>query len=276
VNSKSLRQNKQKPRFPRNPTAKDVGELAKQVWKVPVFHVKETSLTTTFVLKLNFSLTERIKSENETYHRLLFTTTGIPLYQALKQAYKDASYSSKTMPALFDGALFAMFRQSLKMLFEKAQTAQGLFKGHVEGNANSVLEESKRRRSPDLERRSMARRMAKRREELFPRVKELHKFIKNRPERSDEARLKLAVETNFSDEWIKHVTQGNALHNLPRIPGHEDRTESLGGLKWTPLQLTVGIIMCEALERNPHFALDPNTVLEVYLPFGRKLNAKSK
>jgi hypothetical protein len=88
--------------------------------------------------------------------------------------------------------------------------------------------------------------------------------------------LSEAVEASFPEEWIGPVIKGNALTNLPIVPGHLNRAELLGSLKWTPRQLAVGIIWCEERRDDQTFAFQPSTILEDYLPLGRKLNRESK
>ena len=67
------------------------------------------------------------------------------------------------------------------------------------------------------------------------------------------------------------MTKGSALSNLPDIPAHS-REATLSSLAWTPRQLTVGIIWCEEQERDPSFSIQPNTLLNEYIPRGKKLN----
>lgn len=121
--------------------------------------------------------------------------------------------------------------------------------------------------------RVTAKRVAARYTQLLPQINDLRGKPQGYPQLSDENLLKQAVEKEFPHEWARHVTQGIELSNLPDFPGHSRET-ALSGLKWTPRQLTVGVIWREERKRDPTFCLQPNTLLDEYIPKGNKLNRK--
>jgi hypothetical protein len=268
-------------RFPRYPTAGDIGNMAKRIWKRPKFKFRQTHDSTEFIFTLPFNVPKKIKKKAPALYYLLFDPKRTPFGKILVQAYR-AAYSERTNKArdLCDRALYKVFAESLAILFEEADRTEGLYKGYKSnllGDAAVVREAAKRkRRPPDSERRALAKRIAKRYGELFPKVKELWKFIRDSPLRFDESKLREAVEQSFPHEWIKELTKGIALENLPEIPGHPNATESLGKLEWSPRQLAVGIIWCEERRRSRNFSVRPNTMLDDYLPLGNKLNRNAR
>lgn len=265
------------PRFPRSPTAEYIGNLAKKIWKRPKFRVKQTSDSTEFIFSLTFNVIKKIKKRELASYYLLFDPKRTDLTKALVQAYKKSYSGSKKVRKLCEWALYKVFAESLGILFEEAGRTEGSYKGILRGDAKAVLAAAKRRRPPDLKRKPYAMRLAKRYEELLPKMKELRAFVRDYPHRSDQQKLKDAVEARFLEEWISLVIGDCALTNLPVVPGHSNKAESLGALTWTPRQLAVGIIWCEEQCRDERlFDVQPNTILEVYLPLGRKANRESK
>jgi hypothetical protein len=267
-------------RFRRNPTASDVGELAKRIWKRPKFRVLQTSRATEFVFRLRFNIHKKIRKKQLASYLLLFKRYGDrrnqkTLRRALKQAYRSGHYASVRLRDQADRVLFRVLVEALTILFEEAKQSPP-YKGFLTDDIKAVLEAAKRkRRPPDSERGPRAKRMAQRYNELLPKVRLLRQFVGGHAQRSNEVILREAVKRNFPDEWIQAVISGAALKSLPEIPGRSESNVTLGGLNWTPRQLTVGIIRCEEHERDSMFSVTPNTILEDYLPLGRKLNTKT-
>jgi hypothetical protein len=268
-------------RFPRFRTAGDIGTLARKIWKHPKFRVKLTADSTKFIFSLRFNIRKKIKKKDPASYDLLFDPKRTSFCKAFIQAYREA-YSGRNAKArdLCERALYKVFVDSLALLFEEADRTEGLYKGYkgnLSGDASVVRDAAKRKkRPPDLERKRCARRMSARYEELLPKVKELRRFVSDHPDCSDDTKLKVAVQAKYSDKWIESVTTGLALKHLPETSGHPNSTDSLGRLEWTPRQLTVAVIWCEERWRNPNFGAGPGTILEVYLPMGKRLNKASK
>lgn len=266
-------------RFPRYPTADDIGNLAKKIWKRPKFRVRQTHDSTEFIFSLGFNVPKKIKDKEQPSYYLLFDPKRTAFGKALIQAYREAYSGKNKARDLCERALYRVFAESMAILFEEAYRNKGLYKGYkgnLLGDATVVREAAKRkRRPPDSERKRRAKRIAKRYEQLLPKVKKLRAFVRDYPLPSDEPKLLEAVEASFSEEWIGLVIRGGALTSLPTVPGHSNRAESLGSLTWTSRQLAVAIIWCEHRDDRT-FAVAPTTILEDYLPLGRKLNRKSK
>lgn len=264
-------------RLPRYPTANDIGGLARKIWKRPKFRVGLPSNTTEFIFSLGFSIPKKVKNHHLAFHSLLFDPKRSAWSRALNRSYKEARQGSQRVRDVSERMLFKVFAQALAILFEEARLSEGPYKGFIEGDAQAVLETAKRRRRPpDRARKTCAKRMAERYDSLLPEVKALLKFITCPAQRVKNTNVAQVVGEQFSQEWVKHVTEGIALQNLPLIAGHDNRTECLMELKCTARQLTVGIIFAEERQRNPKFDLQPNTILEEYLPLGRRLNEHSR
>jgi hypothetical protein len=93
--------------------------------------------------------------------------------------------------------------------------------------------------------------------------------------KNDHDRLRINVEEKFPKPWIAHITRGEALQNLPEIPAHDTR-QTLNKLNCTPRQLAVGIVWAIENERGEQPSLNATTILEEYIPLGRKLQEKKR
>ncbi len=266
-------------RWPRYPGAETTGNLAKKIWKRPRFRVKLTSDSTQFVFSLKYDLRKKIKKKNSALYHVLFDPKRTSLSEALIQAYGTAKSGQNKARDLCERALYKIFGESLAILFEEADRAQGLSNGILgyRGDASDVRQAAKRKQRPsDAERKICAKRIAKRYRGLFPEVKKLWRFVKLSPDRLEESRLRETVEKSFPYDWIELITKGAALQKFPETAGHYHSTDSLGKLKWTPRQLALGIIWCEERKRTPNFSVRPETMLKYYLPLGNKLNQNPK
>jgi hypothetical protein len=260
-----------KRRFRRSPGPQDIGEVVKKIWKPPKFMIREKKNRTEFVFFIKFNIARKIKGVEPAVHRLLFGPGRPSFRRVVKQAWRRAYYGRERVRDLTERVLLATCVDALAALYEEADLPKPL-NARLSGGAEAVRNFAKRKRRPDsLQRKATAKRVAGRYAQLFPEVQALWKKLKSRPRTSDENSLKKVIEGEFCYTWIPHVVSGKALQNLPDIPAH-GRVESLNGMKWTPRQLTVGIIWCEERERNQTFTVQPNTLLEDYLPLGRKLN----
>lgn len=264
-------------RFGRYPDDINIASLAKQIWKKPKFSVKQEENYTDFNFRFKFSIPEKIREQELASYMLLFELNEMDWERALKMSYSKAYYGTDRVSQLAGSILYKTFVEALGILFEEANKPEGPYRGLLKGDAGTIRELAKRKRRPPVsERASAARRIAARYAELMPQVEAVRKYVRSHRGQFDESKLRVEVEKEFPFDWIKHATQGNALQHLPEIPGHPESTGSLKDLKWTPRQLTVGIIWCEETKRDPNFSVRPNTILDSYLSTGNKLNALSK
>jgi hypothetical protein len=253
----------------------DIGEVAKKIWRHPKFRAVDRIDGTKFIFSLGSSTLEKIKHLQPASFNMLFDAKPTDWERALKKAYRTTNYGKDSVKDLSSWLLFKVFAGALGILFEKAVTSKEPYKGRVVGDAKAVQEAAKRkRRPPDRERTKWARSVAACYDELFPQVKELCKFVKLLKE-SKNRNFAEAVDKQFTQQWVRHVTHGNALQNLPVIAGHDNSREYLADIRCTPRQLTVGIVRCMELEKSEAFSASPNRILEDYIPFGRKLNKSS-
>jgi hypothetical protein len=251
-------------RFPRYPKADDIGELVKVFWERPKFSVRETSNKTEFVFTVAFNVRNRIRRRQLASYMLLFEENQNGLKPALLRAFETAIYGTDRVRDLTERALFRTLVEALGMLFQKANSCNERYRGVLDGTAATLLEAAKRKkRPPESERHSRASR-------LLPYVKSLRELVRDNP---NEKTLRKLIEEKFPFQWIREVTSGGALENLPEIPGHSGRARSLGGPHWTARQLAVGILWCEERRRDSGFNVRPKTILEDYIPLGRKINA---
>lgn len=266
---------KSRLRFPRYPNAADIARIAKQIWKKPRLTVKQKSGRTEFVFALDLDIAEKIRERQLASYMLLIHERKTSLKLALKKSYPKARYGSDRVPHLADRILFKVFVEALTILFEEANNIEGPYQGRLGEGGQKIRDLARRKqRPPDHERAEIARRMSTRYAELTPLVTQLKKFVRVNRTRFDEKALRVEVEKEFPTDWIKHVTRGDALKNLPEIPGHPTSTDSLSKLSWTPRQLSVAILLCEEKNRGSEFSIQPQTILESYLPLGRKLNTR--
>jgi hypothetical protein len=185
---------------------------------------------------------------------------------------------------LIPSALHAVFQVAIFDIFKKGKKSTDEYAIYLKGGRKSYSEQARPRRRPDNSfRDERAKRIARRYEFLFPRVAKIRKFIERNRNVLYETDLHTAVEKEFPTPWIRHVTQGAALQELPNVPRHEHKNlgttldsqneahdaPSLASLDWTVRQLTAAIITCE--ETKIQTRLRASTILDNYLPRGRKL-----
>jgi len=142
----------------------------------------------------------------------------------------------------------------------------------MKGGRKTFAKAARPRRRPHTESRNQrAIQLARLYEALSPKVKQIHSWVVANVDQSNEQKLRDDLEKRVSWPWVADIVRGEALQNLPEIPGYSRTTDTLGGLEWTVRQLTVGIIKCIDNERQEYPSLSPNTILEHYIPLGRKL-----
>jgi hypothetical protein len=206
---------------------------------------------------------------------MLFESQAVGLRDQLENAYASARYKGKPVSELIPSAFRKVVEVAMSNVFMNAKKSADPYAKYLKGGRKAFAREARARRLPQEKLRDeRAKRLAFRSEALTGPVIQLQKFVKSYPNRINEAELKLAVEKTFPKRWAKLVTRGEALQNLPEIPGYGRKTETLGGLDWTPLQLRIGIITCEESTVRP--LLHANAILETYIPRGRKLLGKAR
>jgi hypothetical protein len=262
-------------RLPRIPTAKLAGKVTRDIWQSPEFSVRPIDGTTEFVNTLPFLIPEKVRELEPATFKMLFSSQRVDMKQHLEAAYSVAKYKGKPVCQLIPNALRKVIEVAMTEIFMKAKKSPDPYAKYLKGGRKAFAEEARARRVPqEALRNERAKRLARRSEKLTGPVIELREFVKAYPNRTNEAKLKLAVEKKFPTRWAKLVTRGKALQNLPAIAGYVRRAETLGALDWTARQLRIGIITCEESGVRPKLGAD--TILGIYIPLGRKLLGLSK
>lgn len=266
------RKNKRHPRspvrrFPRIPTAEDVGQAMTEIWRTPEFLVRQTDSGTEFVFRLGFCVPERIREKELAVFTMLFSgSRSIDWERELQQAYARGEYKGTRLKSLLPEGIRRICVVALSEIFERAKTSGDPYAERLKGEQTAVVQSARGKRLPKpVFREKRASRLRRRYNVLLPKVKKLWKFVKQSHNRYQEASLLAEVRNAFQYSWIVDVTQGEALQNLPNIPAHDTRAKNLGGLKWTPRQLAVGIIYCEEHRRRTRPFLKASTILRDYL-----------
>lgn len=269
---------KDKRRFPRIPTSKAVGEATRRVWQPGKFFVRENKAkgVTDFVYRLPFLIPQQFRKSAPAIFKMLFASQKIDVKSELEKTYPTTKYKGTNISKLIDRALYGLFSKMMGAIFIRAKKSGDPFAKYLKGGRKTFVSEARPRRiSDEVNRNRRAMRLARRYKILHPQVLKLREFIKTHPDRNNEAALRSAIEKKFTARWIVHVTKGNALQNLPDVPGYGRSTDTLGKLKeWTARQLAVGIICCEESETTPR--LNATTIMEDYIPLGNRLLRRSR
>jgi hypothetical protein len=258
-------------RFARIPQAGDVGKMNRDIWRSPEFSFRPIKAATEFVHTLPFLIPERIQKLQPAIFTMLFSSQAIDLEQEIMKAYERAEYCDRPVQKLIPGALHAVLQEAIFEIFKKSKKSRDPYAIYLKGGRKSYSEQARPRRRPNKSfRDERAERLASRYNILFPKVAEFRGFIQSYKNKQDESDLKKAVEKRFTQRWVPHVTQGQALQLLPNMPRDEQATTTLGGLDWTNRELTAAILECEEKEKNIRPALRAGTILKYYVPRGRK------
>jgi hypothetical protein len=261
-------------RFPRIPKSADVGKTARRAWKSPRFFVRPLKNVTEFVHQLPFNIPDRIRKKQLAIFMALFTTQTVDVGQELEAAYKKATYKGIPVRRLIRRALRKVFNDAIMVIFSKAKKSGDKYAKDLKGGRKSFAKAARPRRTPDTKfRNRRAMRLASLYEKISPSARQIRIFVQEHRGQQSEEDLRRLVEERFRSSWVRHITQGQALAHLPEIPGYE-RTATLGNLRWTARQLTVGIIWCIENKNKVQPQLSANTILEDYLPLGRQLLEK--
>jgi hypothetical protein len=264
-------------RFPRIPKSPDCGKVTRLIWKSPDFYVRPIDNSTEFVHRLGFLIPDRVREKQLASFMMLFSAQTIDICKELETAYRTATYKGMTVARLIDGALRSVLTEAMTEIFMKAKKSNDPFAKFMEGGREEFAAAARPRRLPQGEfRNQRAIRLAGLYEDLFPKVKQIHSWVVTNKDQSNEKELRKGLEEHFSWPWVAHITRGEALQNLPEIPGYSLTTETLGGLQWTVRQLTVGAIHRIEHQRRQLPSLNATTILEEYIPLGRKLLMKAR
>lgn len=259
-------------RFARLPVGREIAEQGRQVWKQPDFSVKETNGTTQFIFSV--PIKSRFQKLAPRNYEILFRTKKTAWIDALERAYREAQSRKHKYLKNLDVGLYKLFSEALLILTTDIE-------GLTEDYAETMREEAIKFREAVPRSRGQKpapkrlKRLAKRFKILLPRMRELHKFVKEQKKSGidTEEGLREKVKEAFQDDWIPIVITGAAFQRLPSYAaqGGGEISSSLGG-KWAPWQLTTGIIRCEE-ETLTHKALTATTVYKNVMQ-GRKPSSK--
>jgi hypothetical protein len=263
--------------FPRIPKAPDCGEVTRRIWKSPDFYVRPLDNSTEFVHRLSFLIPDRVRKKQLASFMMLFSAQTIDIKSELEAAYSRATYKGMSVPHLIDSALRSVLTEAMAQIFIKAKDSKDPNAKYMEGGREEFTKAARPRRPPKTEfRKQRAIRLARLYETLFPKVKEIRSWVAANKDHSNEKELRKGIEEHFSWPWVIDITRGEALQNLPEIPGYSRTTDTLGGLQWTVRQLTVGVIHRIDHQRRQLPSLNATTILEEYIPLGRKLLMKAR
>jgi hypothetical protein len=258
-------------RFTRIPKSKDVGRTVRRAWKSPKFFVRPLKNATEFVHELPFNIPDRIRDKQLASFMALFPTQTVDVRKELEAAYKKATYKGTPVRRLIRRALRKVFNDAIMVIFSKAKKSADPYAQYLKGGRESFAKAARPRRIPNTKvRNRRAVRLAKLYKKISPSARQILIFVQGHRDLHPEEDLRWLVEERFRSSWVRHITQGQALEHLPEIPGYE-RTATLGNLRWTARQLTIGTIWCIEDENKVQPQLSANTILEDYLPLGKKL-----
>jgi len=264
-------------RFPRIPKSPDCGKVTRLVWQTPEFEVRQPDNSTEFVHRLGFLVPERVRTKQVATFTMLFSTQTIDIKSELEGAYARASYKGIPVARLVDRALRSVLTEALSEIFMKAKKSKDPHAKYMKGGRKTFAKAARPRRRPHTESRNQrAIQLARLYEALSPKVKQIHSWVVANVDQSNEQKLRDDLEKRVSWPWVADIVRGEALQNLPEIPGYSRTTDTLGGLEWTDRQLTVGVIWCIQHRRRALPSLNATTILEEYIPLGRKLLKKSR
>jgi hypothetical protein len=273
------RKTKSPRRFPRIPTASDSGELTRLIWQIPAFSVQEIDNGTEFVHRLPFLIAEKIRRKRVGIFTMFFRSQDVNVGEELERAYRKTKYKGTAVNQLIDRALRSVLNEAMAEIFMKAKHSTDLHARYMLGGKEAFAKAARPRRLPDKNRKEQrAIRIARQYEKLFPMVVRIKLSINTYLEKGsgikNEEKLCAYLKERFPQPWATFVISGAVLQMLPEIPGHQKSVDTLIGMAWTVRQLTVGIIKCLEDERKEGPFLSANTIMEDYLPLGRKLLKK--
>jgi hypothetical protein len=263
-------------RFPRIPTAKEVGRAIRSTWQKPAFRVKETHSSTEFTHRLNFLIPEAIQEQDHSVFTMLFEVQPVDLPGEIQKAYGRIKYKGLPIDELFHRALRKVFTEALFRVFIRAKKSGDPYAKYLKGGRKRFQDAATAKRTRQEEFRiKRAIRLARLYEKLRPFAERVLGFLHDQGQTCDQQELKRELEENFLKPWIIHVTSGKALQNLPDIPGHDSQS-LLHRPSCTTRQLAVGIIWSIEYESGVQPSLSPNTIIEFYIPLGRRHLSKGK
>jgi hypothetical protein len=272
MNSKS----KSPRRFPRITTAISSGKVTNVIWRSPVISIREMDKSTEFVHRLPFLIPQQIRREQIGTFTMLFSSQKVDMADELEKAYRNAKYKGTPVHRLIDRALRSVLNKAMAEIFMKAKNSDDPFAKYMKGDRKAFAKAARPQRLPQKKRmEKRAIRLARLYKTLSPTVVKIRRYIeefKSKPENiGNESKLLGDLKEAFPEPWIVLVVSGVALQNLPEIPGYGKSAETLIGLDWTVRQLAVGIVKCIEDKHKEQPFLNANTIMEDYLPLGRKL-----
>ena len=264
-------------RFPTIPNAVSSGELTRRIWQSPKFFVQKPDNATAFVHQLPFRIPEKIRRRQVASFTMLFSSQAVDIKKEIEEAYGRAKYRGTPVARLIDGALRAVLTEAMAEIFIKAKKSDDPYAKYMEGGRDSFATAARPRRVPNRDlREKRAIRLARLYHKVLPTAAEILKFVKQYDHhKNDHDRFRTDLENKFPIPWITYITRGKALQHLPEIPGHE-ASQTLSNLYCTRRQLAVGIVWAIEDERGEQPSLNATTILEEYIPSGRKLLGKSR
>lgn len=273
--------NKSRPspmRFPRLINASISGELTRQIWRTLKFSVREPDNATEFVHRLPLRIPEGIRGRQSAAFHTLFSFQAVDIKKEIEEAYGRATYKGIPVGRLINGALRKVLTVAMAEIFSKARKSDNPYARYLKGGRKAFARAARPRRAPQAKlRRVRAIRLARLYDDkVLPRAREILDFLKQYgPKNKNEDELRRDLEEKFLKRWIAPITRGEALQHLPEIPGHEAR-QTLSNLDCTPRQLAVGIVWSIENRRGERPSLSAITILETYLPLGRKLSENNR
>ena len=264
-------------RFPRIPTAKDVGKGTRAAWQKPEFYVKdnEKDSSTEFRHRLNFLIPEATRRQDLSVFTMLFKVQSVEIDTEFEKAYGRTTFKGLPVSELFHRALRKVFISTMLQVFKKAKRSSDRHAKYLKGGPKPFMNAAAAKRTRQLKFRiDRAIRLARLYKKAFPFAEEVLSFLHDQ-QTNDEQKLKRETQEKFPNPWTTHVTSGVAFQHLPDIPGHYMKC-SLQNPECTARQLAVGIIWSVEDESGIKPSLSPNTILEHYLSLGKKHSGKSK
>ncbi len=219
---------------------------------------------------------DRVRSKKPAVHKMMFSTQTIDIESELENAYTRATYKGMSVPHLIDSALRSVLTVAMTEIFMKAKESKDPHAKYMEGGPKEFAKAARPRRTPKGKlRKGRAIRMARLYEEVRPIAADILKFVVDYDKTHNHDSLETQLEQTFPKTWIRYITRGEALRHLPEIPGHEEQ-QTLSKLDCTPRQLAVGVVWCVEDARREGPRLKPITILEHYIPLGKKLLGTSR
>jgi hypothetical protein len=251
-----------------------IDKLVRRALKRPHFRIVQSRESLDLTLTVQGSVPHTLKEENTGLYRALFRPKErVRWVEILMQAYSaPAPRGKKPIKLAIQFWIHKLLVDALSILLSNAKDAGGQYESFLEKEIESLAKSLRRKPGPHKSRRkreSDAVRFAVRHKTLIPEVSGLKEFIR-RHTGGDDKLLGEAATEELHYEWLSHVTQGQALQNLPMINGDPATARSHLRGKWAPWQLSVGIIWCEEKAQHPTTRLGASTVYK-YILQGNKI-----